>query len=225
MPVARPKTAAQIDLAPYIDHSLLSPLATQQQVLQWCDEADRYGFATVCVSPTHVALAVERLHQKSVKVSTVIGFPSGATTTRVKLYEAQEAAELGAEELDLVINLGWLKEGNMDAIYKEVAQICEVSNGPVKTILEMSLLSDEEKSMAAEICMDAGASFLKTSTGWVAGATVSDVRLLAEITRDRIGIKASGGIRTLQQAQDLILAGATRLGTSWGVSLMKEERE
>ncbi len=221
---AHPREASDIELAQYIDHSLLSPMASVEQVDQWCDEADRYKFAAVCVSPCHLARAVERLHNKRPLVCTVIGFPSGATTRRNKLYEAQEALELGAQELDLVMNIGWLKSGLMDALYEEVAEICESSSVPVKVILEMSLLSDEEKRIAAELCMDAGAAYLKTSTGWNGGATVSDVRLLQEISRDRCGIKASGGIRTLEQAQELILAGATRIGTSYGVSLIQQEK-
>jgi deoxyribose-phosphate aldolase len=219
-----PREASEIELAPYIDHSLLSPAASIEQVDQWCDEADRYKFASVCVSPCHVARAVDRLHNKKPLVCTVIGFPSGATTRRNKLHEALEAVDLGAQELDLVINLGWLKSGQMDALYEEVAEICETSKVPVKVILEMSMLTEEEKRITAELCMDAGAAFLKTSTGWHGGATVNDVRLLREIARDRTGIKASGGIRTLEQAQELILAGATRIGTSYGVSLLQQEK-
>ncbi|MBE9010040.1 deoxyribose-phosphate aldolase [Pseudanabaenaceae cyanobacterium LEGE 13415] len=212
----------EIDIAPFIDHSLLTPIATPIQVEQWCEEADRYGFASVCVLPVHVKQAANLLHNKSPKVATVIGFPLGANTSIVKRYEAEEAVENGAIELDVVINLGWLKSGNLDALHKEIAEIRESTGCPLKAILEMALLTEEEKRIAAQVCMDAGAAFLKTSTGWNGGATVADIRLLKEISRDRVGIKASGGIRTIEQALDLIVAGATRLGTSRGVELLRQ---
>jgi deoxyribose-phosphate aldolase len=211
-----------IDIAPFIDHTLLIPTATPEQVEQWCEEADRFHFAAVCVYPTYVRRVAELLHNKKPNVCTVIGFPSGATTSATKLYEAQEAVENGATELDVVINLGWLKTGETDAVHREIAEICEETGQPVKAILETNLLTDAEKRLAAEICMDAGVAFLKTSTGWNGGATVADVRLLKEVARERVGIKASGGIRTINQALDLILAGATRLGTSRSVNLLKE---
>lgn len=211
-----------VDLASFIDHSLLAPIATSAQVEQWCEEADRYRFASVCVLPVHVKQAANLLHTKQPKVCTVVGFPIGANTSIVKLYEAQDAVENGAVELDVVINLGWLKSGNLDAVYREIAEIREATGCPIKAILEMSLLTDEEKRTAAEICLEAGAAFLKTSTGWTGGATVADVRLLKEIAQDRVGIKASGGIRTAEQALDLIVAGATRLGTSRGVELLRQ---
>lgn len=216
------RSAQEIDLAPFIDHALLHPAATTDHVIKVCEEADRYRFATVCVYPVHVRQAVELLNGKSPKVCTVIGFPTGATTSAVKLYEAQEAAENGAAELDVVINLGWLKLGRGSEINREMAEIVEATGVPVKAILEMSLLTDPEKQLAAEVCLDAGVAFLKTSTGWQGGATIEDVRLLKELSRDRVGIKASGGIRTSQQAIDLILAGATRLGTSRGPELVRQ---
>lgn len=211
-----------IDIAPFIDHALLTPTATPEQVEQWCEEADRFHFAAVCLHPTYVKQAAELLHGKNPKVCTVIGFPTGATTSVVKLYEAQEAVENGATELDVVINLGWLKAGKTEAVHREIAEICEETGQTVKVILETNLLTDAEKKIAAEIAMEAGAAFLKTSTGWNGGATVSDVRLLKEIARERVGIKASGGIRTVNQALELILAGATRLGTSRGVDLIRQ---
>lgn len=211
-----------IDIAPFIDHSLLIPTATPNQVQEWCEQADRYRFAAVCINPTYVKQAVEFLHGKQPKVCTVIGFPTGATTSATKLYEATEAVENGAEELDMVINLGWLKVGKTDDVYREIAQICEETEKTVKVILETNLLTDAEKKLVAEISMDAGAAFLKTSTGWNGGATVEDIRLLKEIVGSNIGIKASGGIRTVEQALDLILAGATRLGTSYSVDLIRQ---
>ena len=211
-----------IDIAPFIDHALLNPAATPEQVEQWCDEADRFKFAAVCVYPAYVRLAVERLHGKSPKVCTTIGFPSGATTPASKLYEAQEAADNGATELDVVINLGLLKSGKTNELHREIAEICESTGQTVKAILETALLTDAEKRLAAEICMEAGVAFLKTSTGLYRGATIADVGLLKEVTRERVGIKASGGIRTIEQAIELILAGATRLGTSRGPDLIRQ---
>ena len=210
-----------INLPEFIDHALLNQTATSEHVVQWCAEADRFGFAAVCVYPVHVPQAVELLHGKQPQVCAVIGFPTGATTSATKLYEAQEAIENGATELDVVINLGWLKQGETEKLHREMAEICEVAP-VVKAILEMSLLTDREKKAAVEVCLDAGVSFLKTSTGWFGGATVEDVRLLKQFSNDRIGIKASGGIRTPEQAIELILAGATRLGTSRGPDLIRQ---
>jgi deoxyribose-phosphate aldolase len=211
-----------IDIAPFIDHALLNPTATPQQVQQWCEEADRFQFAAVCVYPVHVRQATELLQGKNPKVCTVIGFPTGATTSAVKLYEAQEAVENGATELDVVINLGWLKAGKTEELHREIAQICEETGQTVKAILETNLLTDAEKRLAAEICMDAGVTFLKTSTGWNGGATVADVQSLKEVAKEQVGIKAAGGIRTIAQALELIVAGATRLGTSRSVDLLRQ---
>ncbi|MGB0562137.1 MAG: deoxyribose-phosphate aldolase [Spirulinaceae cyanobacterium] len=210
----------EIDLARYIDHAVLHPAATPQDVQQACQAAIQYDFPAVCLCPSAVAIATEALHNRSPQVCAVIGFPSGATTSTTKCYEAQEAADNGATELDVVINLGWLKAGNTDAIYQEIAQIVETTGQTVKTILETTQLTPSELRLAAEICMDAGAAFLKTSTGWFGGATVADVKRLRELTQGRVGIKAAGGIRTPEQAIELILAGATRLGTSRGVELI-----
>ncbi len=217
-----PLTDSEIDLTTYIDHSLLNPSATAEQVKKYCSEAIQYNFPAVCVYPCAVKSAAEILHGKKTQVATVIGFPTGANTSAVKLYEAREAVEMGATELDVVINLGWLKMGESEKIYQEIAQICEETGQPVKAILETSQLTDTEKRLAAEICMDAGVAYLKTSTGWFGGATVADVKLLKEITKGRVGIKASGGIRTVESAIALIQAGATRLGTSRGVDLIRE---
>lgn len=211
-----------IDIAPLIDHALLDPAATPEQVEKWCQQADRFHFAAVCVYPIYVKQAAELLHGRAPKVCTVIGFPTGATTPGAKLYEAQEAVENGATELDVVIHLGGLKTGKTDELYQEVAQICEKTSQAVKVILETALLTDAEKRLAAEICMDAGVQFLKTSTGWHGGATVVDVKFLKQVTQGQIGIKASGGIRTIDQAMDLVLAGATRLGTSRGPDLLRQ---
>ena len=197
-----------VDIAPFIDHTLLAPAATRDHILKICDEADRYQFATVCVYPAHVSLAVEHLHNKKPGVCTVIGFPSGATTSQVKLYEAREAIENGADELDVVINLGWLKMGETNLLHKEMAEIVELTGKPVKAILETTLLTTAEKRLAAEVCLDAGVVFLKTSTGWQGGATVDDVKLLSSVAgnsvtgqkEQRVGNKATGGISPRQQA-------------------------
>jgi deoxyribose-phosphate aldolase len=167
-------------------------------------------------------LAANLLHGKKPKICTVIGFPTGATTAATKLYEAQEAVENGAAELDVAINLGLLKAGKTREVHREIAEICDSTGQTVKAILEMALLTNAELRQAAEICADAGVAFLKTSTGWHGGATVEDVRLLKEITKGQIGIKAAGGIRTHEQAVELILAGATRLGTSRSVDLLRQ---
>lgn len=211
-----------IDIAPLIDYGLIDPTATPEQVEHFCQQADRFGFVTVCVYPSYVRQAVELLHDKRPKVCTVIGFPTGASTSTVKLYEALEAADNGAVELDVSVNLGLLKAGRIDEFHRELAQICEETNLTIKAIIESSLLSDAEKQLAAEICMEAGVAYIKTNTGFFGAATVDDVRLLKEITKGRIGIKAAGGIRTHEQAVDLVVAGATRLGTSRGPELLRQ---
>lgn len=216
---------SDINLADYIDHTLLKPSATPEEIQKCCRDAIQYNFPAVCIYPCAVKQATELLHNHSIAVCTVIGFPTGANTSAVKLYEAQEAAENGATELDVVINLGWLKSGQTEKIYQEIASICEETGKVVKAILETTVLTDAEKKLAAEICLDAGVSYLKTSTGWFGGATVEDIKLLKEISRGQVGIKASGGIRTVEQAVALIEAGATRLGTSRGVDLVRQQKE
>jgi deoxyribose-phosphate aldolase len=216
------ETYADIDLASFIDHSLLNPVATPEQIAQCCAEADRFGFPTVCVYPAHVRQAVELLHQKQPQVCTVIGFPGGATTSAVKLYEAQDAVDNGATELDVVLNLGWLKTGRLDEVHRECAAIVEATNCVVKAVLETYLLSDEEKALAAEICLDTGVAFLQTNTGFYGSASSADVKLFKEASKNRLEIKAASGIQTLDQAMELILAGATRLGTSYGPALVRQ---
>ena len=220
-----PLSNQDIDIAAYIDHTLLKPSAVPEDIKKICEEAWRYNFPSVCVYPTAIIQARELLHDKQPNICTTIGFPTGAVTSAVKLYEAQEAVENGATELDVVINLGWLKNRQTDKIYREIAQICSETGQVVKAILETTVLTDEEKRLAGEICLDAGVAYLKTSTGWFGGATVEDVKLLAQITGGQIGIKASGGIRTYEQAIALIQAGATRLGTSRGVDLLRQQSE
>ncbi|MDX1977664.1 MAG: deoxyribose-phosphate aldolase [Pseudanabaenaceae cyanobacterium bins.68] len=214
--------ANPINPASYIEHSLLDNTATPAQIEKLCAEADRLGFAAVCIYPDQVKRAVEYLYRKTPKVCTVIGFPTGAHASSTKLYEAQLAVEQGASELDLVISIGSLKAGDHNLVHREVAEICQATAVPVKTILEMGLLTQPEQELAAEICLDAGASYLKTHTGWRGVVAIADVELLSAIAKGRVGIKAAGGIRTLAQAQDLITGGATRLGTSRGLEIMAE---
>jgi deoxyribose-phosphate aldolase len=210
----RTEHSENLDIAPFIDHSLLG-IATPEMVDKSCEEADRYGFAAVCVNPCYVRQVTALLHQKRIQICTAIGFPTGATTTASKLFEAQEAMENGAQELDVIINIGWLKAGKIDDVHREIAEIAESTGLMVKAILEMS----------AQLCMDAGARMLATGTGWSGAARISDVRLLKELTKDQVGIKASGGIVTHDRAVELILAGASRLGTSMGVDLLKQREQ
>jgi deoxyribose-phosphate aldolase len=213
---------SDFNLADYIEHSALNPTITPEQIAQYCTEAEQFNFPVICVYPSAVKDVREILQGKKIKICTVIGFPTGANTAATKLFEAQEAVENGATELDVMINLGLLKMGNSEAIYQEIARICEETGQTVKAILETNVLTNTEKRLAAEICMDAGVSYLKTSTGWFGGATVEDVKMLHNITKGRVGIKASGGIKNLEQAFDLIEAGAIRLGTSKGINLMQQ---
>jgi len=219
-----PPIISEINLAEFIDHTLLKPSATPEEIKQCCREAVQYNFPAVCVYPNAVIQAKELLHGSKTAICTVIGFPTGANTAATKLYEAQEAVENGATELDVVINLGLLKSGQSEKVYAEIAAICESTGQVVKAILETTVLTEAEKTLAAEICLDAGVAYLKTSTGWFGGATIADVELLKKVTRDRVGIKASGGIRSAEQAIALVEAGATRLGTSYGLALMKQQK-
>ncbi len=215
----------EIDLAPLIDLTFLNPVALPEQIKFCCDQAQRYQFAGVCVYPSYVPLATEQLHGQSPKVGTVIGFPSGATTAAVKLYEALEAVEQGATVLDVVVNLSWIKLGQTQKLHREMAEICQETGQTVKAILETPVLTDAEKALATEVLMDAGISGIQTSTGWYGGATVEDVRLLKQLTQSQIAIKASGRIQTYQQAADLVLAGANSLGTSYGIEIVRQQNQ
>jgi deoxyribose-phosphate aldolase len=211
-----------VDLAPMIDHSLLNPQATDEYVRQWCAEADRFQFASVCVYPSQVRLATECLHGKKNAVSTVIGFPTGATTARVKLYEALEAVDHGATELDVMINLAQLKQGQTDSVYRSIAEICEESNVLVKAILETNVLTPDELELAVKLSIDAGAGYVMTGTGWNGGVTLEIIRHLKTLTKGQIGIKAAAGIQDLEFAIDLLTAGATRLGTSYAMAMLQQ---
>lgn len=209
-------------LAPLIDHTLLKPEATESQIAQLCSEAVEHGFKTVCVNPFYVSAAVKALRGKGVGVVSVIGFPQGTVPTAEKVREAKQALAEGATELDMVIQLGWLKERKLREVFGDIQAVVEAAGPvPVKAILETSTLSPEEKVMAGSLAKAAGVAFLKTSTGFApGGATVEDVALLKNIAGDQIEVKASGGIRTLKAALEMVAAGATRLGTSSGLAIL-----
>ena len=212
-------------IAACIDHTLLKPEATPAQVEALCEEARQYHFASVCVNPTHVRLAVRLLKKSGVKVCTVAGFPLGANTPEMKAFEAEQAIAQGAGEIDMVINIGAVKAGDDKLVARDirtVARVVHAAGKILKVILETALLTDDEKRRASLIVKRAGADFVKTSTGFsTSGATVADVRLMRETVGPKMGIKAAGGVRTLADAEAMLDAGATRLGTSAGVAIMK----
>ncbi|MEN6414119.1 MAG: deoxyribose-phosphate aldolase [Veillonellales bacterium] len=212
-----------MDLARYIDHTNLKPEAKPADIIRLCQEAAQYQFAAVCVNPIYVDLAVHHLKGTGVKVATVIGFPLGAVPTTVKVYEARQAIADKADELDMVIQLGAAKIGLWEAVIRDIHNVVTAAEEKtVKVIIETALLTEEEKKQACRAVLAGGAHFVKTSTGFgPGGATVQDVQLLKQVTQGRIGIKAAGGIRTRADAEALIAAGATRLGTSAGVNLIK----
>lgn len=213
-----------LKLNSYIDHTLLKPDAKKEQIQQLCEEAREYSFASVCVNPTWVSYAKECLTDSYVKVCTVIGFPLGATTPEVKAFEAKNAINNGAEELDMVINIGALKNKDDELVEKDICAVVEAAKGKalVKVIIETCLLTDEEKVRACKLAKKAGAHFVKTSTGFsTGGASFEDVRLMRETVGEEMGVKASGGIRTTYDALKMIEAGATRIGTSSGVAIIK----
>lgn len=209
----------------YIDHTLLKPESTKEQIEKLLLEAKQYDFASVCVNPTWVATAAEALKDSTVKVCTVVGFPLGANTPEVKAFETKNAIENGADEIDMVLNIGALKSGNLTLVEDDVRAVVEAANGTlVKVIIEACLLTEEEKVIACELSVKAGADFVKTSTGFsTGGATVPDVTLMRQTVGPDIGVKAAGGARSLEDAQAFIEAGATRLGTSFGVAIIEGE--
>ncbi len=213
-------------IAEIIDHTLLKPDVTPAAIERLCAEAKEYGFCTVCINPCHVPHAVRLLKGSDVGVCTVIGFPLGATLTRTKALATGTAVRAGADELDMVLNLGWLKSGENQAVLEDIEAVVEAAQGkPVKVIIETCLLTAEEKERATRLVCDAGAAFVKTSTGFsCGGATVDDVKLLTKVANGAIGVKAAGGIRDLATARTMVKAGATRLGTSSGVKIVEEEK-
>ncbi|MDH5202101.1 MAG: deoxyribose-phosphate aldolase [Nitrospirota bacterium] len=214
-------------IAGLIDHTLLRPDATYTDIKRLCEEALQFGFYSVCINPCFIKMAKELLKDKNIKVTTVIGFPLGMTLTEVKVYEAMNASLLGADELDIVVNIGALKSDDWDTVRKDLSDVIMATKGIIhKTIIETCYLDDNEKKKAVEIALDAGSEFIKTSTGFgTQGAKMSDIRLIKGIVRDAAGIKAAGGIRTLKHVIDMLKAGATRIGTSAGVKIMREFKE
>lgn len=208
-----------------IDHTILKAQATEEMVKELCEEAMEYEFAAVCVNPFHVKLCKDLLKNSNVKLATVIGFPLGANTSLVKAFETKDAIANGANEIDMVINIGALKAKAYDLVKEDISGVVEAAKDKalVKVIIETSLLNREEKIKACQLAMEAGADFVKTSTGFsTGGASVEDVKLMKEVVGDKLGIKASGGIRDLKTAEQMILAGANRLGASSGVQIAKE---
>ena len=205
-----------------IDHTLLKQDATPEQIIALCEEAKRFDFMSVCVNPAYVPLAKERLKGSSVKVCTVIGFPLGMNLTKTKVDEAALAIKEGAEEIDMVINVGMLKSGNDDYVKNEIKLLKDVAGDLIlKVIIETCLLSDEEKVRACKLAKEAGADFVKTSTGFsIGGATVHDVKLMRETVGPMMGVKASGGVRTHEDLLAMVEAGASRIGTSNGTKII-----
>ena len=215
------------EIAPMIDHTLLKPAATSAQIEQICAEARQYGFASVCVNPTHVRVCAELLKDAQSAVCTVIGFPLGASASVVKSYETDAAIQDGADEIDMVINIGALKDGNDKLVLDDITGVVETAhahNKIVKVIIETVLLTDEEKERACKLAKEANADFVKTSTGFAGGgATVVDIALMRRVVGAEMGVKASGGVRSYDDAVAMIAAGATRLGASAGVKIMQGE--
>lgn len=211
-----------MNIAQYIDHTLLKADATVDDIVKLCNEADEHRFAAVCVNPVYIDLAAHILAGSGVRVATVVGFPLGATFTAVKTLETREAIQRKADEIDMVMNIAAARAGQWDAVADDIRQVVAAAAGKtVKVILETAFLTDDEKRRACEAAVAAGAGFVKTSTGFgPGGATAEDVRLMRAAVGDQAGVKASGGIRTRQQAELMIAAGATRLGTSAGVTLL-----
>ncbi|MFQ6613654.1 MAG: deoxyribose-phosphate aldolase [Fidelibacterota bacterium] len=223
-------TAVPEDIARCIDHTVLKPDATEPDIKRICQEARDNHFASVCISPSYVKLAARELAGSDVKVCTVIGFPSGAHTPEIKALEARQAIREGAREIDMVINIGALKSGRDELVYRDiraVTEACEDGGALCKVIIEAALLTDEEKVRACEAARKARAHFVKTSTGFgPGGATVEDVALMkAVVARDGIEVKAAGGIRSYDDAKKMVAAGASRIGASAGIAILKQARE
>jgi len=214
-----------LNLAKMIDHTLLKPDATQQEIAQLCFEARKYGFASVCINPTWVSLCAQLLQGSLVKVCTVIGFPLGATSLETKAFETETAIKQGATEIDMVINIGALKARDLDTVAKDIRGVVNAAHSHgiiVKVIIEAALLNDEEKVIACLLSKEAEADFVKTSTGFASGgATIHDVELMRKTVGPEMGVKAAGGVRTFEDADAMIKAGATRIGASAGVKILQ----
>ncbi len=216
------------ELARYIDHTLLKADATEEQIRKLCREAIDYHFASVCVNPAYVALSAKELEGTDIKVASVVGFPLGATLPEVKAFEAGAVIRDGAQEIDMVINIGALKSGRDDLVQEDIAGVVAAAHGAgvlVKVIIEAALLTDDEKVRACRLAKAAGADYVKTSTGFgPGGATIEDVRLMRKTVGPEMGVKAAGGIRSAEKALAMIEAGATRIGASAGVRIIEEAR-
>lgn len=214
-----------MNLAKYIDHTILKPDTTKAQVKTICDEAKKYQFASVCVNQYNTAFVKNELKDSDVKVCTVVGFPLGAVTKDVKAFETKQAIADGADEIDMVINIGALKDGLEDEVYEDIKAVVEAAAGAtVKVIIETCLLTDEQKETACKLAVKAKADFVKTSTGFSSGgATVEDVRLMKEAIEGQAKVKASGGVRDYEDAMAVIEAGADRIGASSGVAIMNNQ--
>jgi len=214
------------DLARYIDHTVLKPEATEAQIIQLCEEARRYQFMAVCVNPVWVQRCASLLAGTDTRVATVVGFPLGATLSAVKAYETQQLVQAGAQEIDMVINIGALKSKDSALVARDIAAVVQASGSGqalTKVIIEAALLDDEEKQLACRLACEAGAEFVKTSTGFsIGGATAHDVALMRQVVGPHVGVKAAGGIRTYADALTMIAAGANRLGASASVKIMQE---
>lgn len=218
---------AVTNIAAMIDHTLLKADATKKQIETLCQEARDHKFFSVCVNPAWVSTAKELLNGSGVKICTVIGFPLGATTTETKAFETKNVIDLGADEVDMVIPIGALKDGNDQLVEQDIRAVVEAAKDRAltKVIIETSLLTDEEKKRACELAVKAGADFVKTSTGFSGGgATAEDIALMRQTVGPNIGVKASGGVRSTQDALSLIEAGATRIGASASVAIIKGEQ-
>ena len=217
------------DLARYIDHTILKPEATEGQIVQLCEEAQHYHFMAVCVNPVWVKRCAALLSGSETCVATVAGFPLGATLPEVKAYEAQLLVEAGAREIDMVINIGALKGGDQALVARDIAAVVHAAHAGgaiTKVIIEAALLTDDEKKTVCRIACDAGAEFVKTSTGFsIGGATAHDVALMREVVGPDVGVKAAGGIRTYADAMNMIAAGANRIGASASVKIIQEAEQ
>ena len=216
-----------MSIAKLIDHTVLKSQTTRKQVETLCREAAHYGFASVCVNPCWVSLCAELLRDSGVAVCTVIGFPLGANTSAVKAFEAAEAIRQGAAEVDMVLNIGALKDGDYELVREDIGAVVAAAEGKalVKVILETCLLTEEEKRVACRLCKEMGADFVKTSTGFsTGGATVEDIALMRAAVGEEMGVKASGGIRNYAVAKAMVEAGASRIGASAGVQIVEEEQ-
>lgn len=220
--------AANASVGAYIDHTLLKPEATRDEITKLCEEARKFNFASVCINPTWVREAAFLLHGSSVKTCTVVGFPLGATLSDVKAYETRRAIFDGATEIDMVINIGALKSGDDLTVKRDICAVVDAAHDAcaiVKVIIETALLTDDEKVRACLLAKEAGADFVKTSTGFSkGGATVADIELMRRTVGSEIGVKAAGGVKDLASAKEMIAAGATRIGASAGVKIVQESR-